>query len=66
MGQVIGSTDKIAAYAADRPIHYRDVLSTVYHNLGIDSSNYVRDAAERPVRILPEEARPIRELAAST
>ncbi|MEI7701970.1 MAG: DUF1501 domain-containing protein [Planctomycetia bacterium] len=66
MGQVIGSTDKIAAYAADRPIHYRDVLSTVYHNLGIDSSNYVRDAAERPVRILPEEARPIRELATST
>lgn len=62
MGQVIGSTDKIGAYAADRPIHYRDVLSTIYHNLGIDSSNYIRDAAERPVRILPEEARPIREL----
>jgi uncharacterized protein (DUF1501 family) len=62
VGQVIGSTDKTAAYAADRPIHYRDVLATVYHNLGIDSTNYVRDAAERPVRILPEEARPIREL----
>jgi uncharacterized protein (DUF1501 family) len=62
MGQVIGSTDKTAAYAADRPIHYRDVLATVYHNLGIDSTNYIRDAAERPVRILPEEARPIREL----
>ena len=62
VGQVIGSTDKTAAYAADRPIHYRDVLATVYHNLGIDSTNYVRDAAERPVRILPEEARTIREL----
>lgn len=62
MGQVIGSTDKIGAYAAERPIHYRDVLSTIYHNLGIDSSNYIRDAAERPVRILPEEARPIREI----
>ena len=56
------STDKIAAYAADRPIHYRDVLSTIYHNVGIDSSTYIRDMAERPVRILPEEARPIREL----
>ncbi len=61
-GQVIGSTDKIAAYAADRPIHYRDVLATIYHNLGIDSTSYVRDQAERPVRILPEDARPIREL----
>ena len=62
MGQVIGSTDKTAAYAADRPIHYRDVLATVYHNLGIDSTTYIRDMSERPVRILPEEARPIREL----
>jgi hypothetical protein len=62
VGQVIGSTDKTAAYAAERPIHYRDVLATIYHNLGIDSTNFVRDQAERPVRILPDDARPIREL----
>ncbi|MBL8815566.1 MAG: DUF1501 domain-containing protein [Planctomyces sp.] len=61
-GQVIGSTDKTAAYAADRPIHYRDVLATVYHNLGIDTENYIRDQTDRPVRILPEDARPVREL----
>ncbi|MFN9721170.1 MAG: DUF1501 domain-containing protein [Planctomycetota bacterium] len=65
-GQLIGSTDKTAAYAADRPIHYRDVLSTIYFNMGIDSSVYVRDQAERPVRILPEDYRPIRELVGST
>lgn len=64
-GMVIGSTDKTAAYAQDRPIHYRDVLATVYHNLGIDLDAYVRDASDRPVRILPEEARPIRELMAT-
>lgn len=62
MGQVIGATDKTAAYASERPVHYRDILATVYRNLGIDSQDYVRDAAERPVRILPEDARPIREL----
>ncbi len=66
VGQVIGSTDKTAAYAEDRPIHYRDVLSTIYFNLGIDSSVYIRDQAERPVRILPEDYRPIRELVGST
>ena len=66
MGQVIGSTDKTAAYADDRPIHYRDVLATVYHNLGIDSTSYVRDSAERPVKILPDDARPIRELTPAT
>jgi hypothetical protein len=63
-GQVIGSTDKDAAYAADRPIHYRDVLATIYHNLGIDPHSFIRDVQERPVLILPEDARPIRELMA--
>ncbi|MEZ6032456.1 MAG: DUF1501 domain-containing protein [Planctomycetaceae bacterium] len=64
-GQVIGATDKTGAYAAERPIHYRDVLATVYHNLGIDSTQYIRDASERPVRILPEDNHPIRELVAT-
>ena len=62
VGQVIGSTDKTAAYAADRPVDYRDILATVYHNLGIDPHEYVRDVSERPVQIMPERARPIREL----
>ncbi|MCA9045384.1 MAG: DUF1501 domain-containing protein [Planctomycetaceae bacterium] len=61
-GIVIGSTDKTAAYAEDRPVHYRDVLATIYYNLGIESYQYIRDQNDRPVVILPEEARPIREL----
>lgn len=62
MGQVIGSTDKTGAYAESRPVHYRDVLATIYHNLGIDPHQYVRDINDRPVQVLPEDARPIREL----
>ena len=62
MGQVIGSTDKTGGYAETRPVHYRDVLATIYHNLGIDPHEFVRDINERPVQILPEDARPIREL----
>jgi hypothetical protein len=62
MGQVIGSTDRDAAYAADRPVHYRDVLATIYHNLGIDPHEFVRDMNERPIPLLPDDARPIREL----
>jgi hypothetical protein len=61
-GMVIGSTDKTGAYAVERPIHYRDVLATIYHNLGIDPHSFVRDVSERPVAILPEDCRPIREL----
>ena len=64
MGQVIGSTDKTGAYAETRPIHYRDVLATVYHNLGIDPHEYIRNVNELPVTALPETAQPIRELLA--
>lgn len=62
MGQTIGSTDKDAGYASDRPIHYRDVLATIYHNLGIDPHEYLRDMNDRPVTLLPEECRVVREL----
>ncbi len=62
VGQVIGSTDKTAAYAADRPIHYQDILATIYHNMGIDPHAMVRDMNDRPIAPLPESARPIKEL----
>ena len=61
-GQVVGSTDRIATYAARQPIHYRNILATVYHNLGIDPHAIVRDVFERPTPILSEDARPVREL----
>jgi uncharacterized protein (DUF1501 family) len=58
-GQVIGSTDKDAGYARDNPIHYHDVLATIYHNLGIDPHSMVMDVANRPIPILPSDAGPI-------
>jgi hypothetical protein len=61
-GQVIGATDKFGAYATVRPVHYRDLLATVYHNLGIDPHSAIRDMLDRPVTLLPEDARPVREL----
>jgi hypothetical protein len=62
-GQVIGSTDGMADSAKDRPVHFQDVLCTLYHNLGIDPHELVRDSSDRPMPILPGTARPIRELA---
>ncbi|MBL8793108.1 MAG: DUF1501 domain-containing protein, partial [Planctomycetia bacterium] len=58
-GQVIGSTDKDAAYAKDNPIHYHDVLASVYHNLGIDPHAMVTDVSGRPMPILPSTVQPI-------
>jgi hypothetical protein len=51
-----------ARQPANRPVQYRDILATVYHNLGIDPHQLVRDEAELPRQTLPDTAQPIREL----
>src|SRR6185436_2952215 len=49
-GQVIGSTTPDGGYADDRPIHYKEVMSTLYHNLGIDfHQRPLPGPGERPV-----------------
>ena len=52
-GQVIGSTDSIAGEAKNDPIHYPNVLATVYNNLGLDPHGMVYDVSNRPNPILP-------------
>ncbi len=59
---VIGATGKLKASAVSRPIHFRDVLATIYHNLGIDPHGDIRDKANRPVNILPPTSEVICEL----
>jgi hypothetical protein len=62
VGQVIGSTDSVAGEARNQPVHYHDVLATVYHNLGIDPHATIEDVSGRPGAILPPSARPIEQL----
>ena len=50
-GQVIGKSDKIAAYPVTRPYSPDDVGATVYHALGVDPASEVRDRQDRPVRL---------------
>lgn len=62
VGQVIGSTDRYAGEATSRPVHYQDVIATLYHNLGIDGrTTTVADTSGRPQYLVPE-GQPIREL----
>ena len=61
-GQVIGATDKIAGVPVERPIHPQEILSTLYHSLGIDLNHTtVTDAQGRPQYLL-DYRDPIREL----
>ena len=61
-GQMLGGTDRIGGYPTQNPIHYRSILATLYHNLGINPHTIVTDVFGRPTTILPEDARPVREL----
>jgi hypothetical protein len=61
-GQVIGSTDRTAGSALTRPVHYQDVMATLYRNLGIDSSKTtIIDPTGRPQYLL-DQGQPIQEL----
>jgi hypothetical protein len=52
-GQVIGQTDRRAAAAISRPVHYQDVFATLYHNLGINArATTVTDTTGRPQYLL--------------
>ncbi|HAA71970.1 MAG: hypothetical protein CMJ70_00050 [Planctomycetaceae bacterium] len=62
LGQVIGATDRTAATATSRPIHYKDVFATLYHTIGIDPHHAtVIDPTGRPQYLL-DHGQPISEL----
>lgn len=48
-GQIIGQTDRLGGEIAERPVHFGEVLATLYFRLGIDpNKTTVRDLAGRP------------------
>lgn len=48
-GQVIGSTNRLAEEAVDRPVHMQEVFATLYRNLGINvASTTIPDNNGRP------------------
>jgi uncharacterized protein (DUF1501 family) len=52
-GQVYGSSDKVGAYPADKPVAPEDVTKTVYHAMGITDLE-ATDREGRPFHLLPE------------
>jgi hypothetical protein len=61
-GQVVGSTDRIAAEAKDRPVHFQEVFATLYKSLGIDpNQTTVTDLGGRP-QYLVDRYLPMREV----
>ena len=62
-GQIVGSTDKHAAYVKDRPITFGEVHATIYHSLGIDPHvTTVNDLTGRPQHLVDGGVGPLKEL----
>ena len=60
-GEVFGESDRFAAYPRLNPVHPYDLLSTVFHAVGIDAATEYRDTLNRPRRLV-EHGRPLGEL----
>lgn len=62
-GQVIGATDRLGGEAVLRPVTFQEVISTLYHNLGISASTTtVSDLTGRPHYLVDDGFLPIKEL----
>ncbi len=62
-GQVIGSTNRYAEHAKDRPVHFQEVFATLYHNLGLNPRTHtVTDLSGRPQYLVDDPYVPIHEL----
>ena len=62
VGQVIGSTNRLGERPSDRPVHMHQVISTLYHNLGIDAMTTTLDDPTGRPRYLVEHREPVTEL----
>ena len=62
-GQVIGASDRHAAEVKDRPVHFQEVLATLYQNMGINvQTATVPDLSGRPRHLIEGQYKPIQEV----
>jgi uncharacterized protein (DUF1501 family) len=61
-GRVVGKSDEIAAYPAERPIKPADIVATIYHSLGLDLETHLPGPQARPYPLVDFGTQPIREL----
>ena len=60
-GQIIGASDKIGGYPADRPVRPPELAATLFHLLGIQPNHEFLDPIQRP-RLVTDSGVPLREI----
>ncbi len=60
-GVVVGASTRAGDVPLDRPIHFNDILATIYHQLGVPTADVMHDSLGRPLPVL-DRGKPIEEL----
>jgi len=61
-GRVIGRSDPIGGYPAERPVFAPEVVATIFHSLGFDPESTLPGPAGRPFPLVDSGTKPIGEL----
>ena len=61
-GRVVGRSDAIGGYPAERPIAPNEIVATIFHSLGLDLETTLPGPAGRPFALVDSGTRPITEL----
>lgn len=61
-GRVVGASDTIGGFPAERPVGPGDIVATIFHSLGLDHTAHLPGPAGRPFALTDFGTEPIREL----
>ena len=61
-GRVIGKSDPIGGFPAERPVVPGELVATIFHSLGLDHEGHLPGPAGRPFPLVDFGCHPIREL----
>jgi hypothetical protein len=61
-GRVVGKSDPIGAYPAERPVNPGEVVGTIYRSLGFNIEHHLPGPAGRPFPLVDFGTKPIHEL----
>lgn len=61
-GRVVGKSDPIGGFPAERPVSPGDIVATVFHSLGLDHKAHLPGPGGRPFFLTDLGTEPIREL----
>src|SRR6266487_446922 len=61
-GRVVGKSDDIGAYPAERPVKPSEIVATIYHSVGLDLTTEFPGPSGRPFPLVDYGTQPIMEL----